>query len=242
MDEVQTPEARGEFRKGPRDQFCEESTAPKRWSRKLALVLGLAAGIAAVVFDASFLNKESATSDWSLASSNSTITEIQVDGTFVADADELAKALIGAKSVSTDSTSVRLQYKDLFVIELGEATQLDITYLPADGEGNYILTGMTGSLRLATGPDFPGHKLILRAPDLESHVLGTVFGIDIFEYGTCICCTEGLIGVRARSGDNSELRVGDDQSSFVDRTGSHHLGDVHDSHAPALIDLARFWE
>jgi len=240
------PGARGEFRDGLRDQFCEGDAAPRSAGRRLALVFGVAAGIAAVVFGvvvgANKLSQPRGASSWSIASAASNVSEIQVDGAYGKDVIELESMLASAQSITTGDTTVRLKYADLFVLELGEESTIDLTQLPVDGEGSYILTGEKGSLRLATGPGFPGHELIFRAPDLEAGIIGTIFGVDIFPYGTCLCCTEGLIGVRARTGTSNSVRVADDQRDFVDRTGGHDVGVVMDAHAGPLRELAGFWE
>ena len=107
-------------------------------------------------------------------------------------------------------------------------------------------TGNQGQLLFATGPDYQSQDgLMVTTAEAEVRPLGTLFAIDLYEEGTCVCCEEGEVLLRS-------LLTGEDQLvarhglGFVDSDdGELHSTDILHDHQEPLVSLeealSRLW-
>lgn len=57
-----------------------------------------------------------------------------------------------------------------------------------------VLFASAGAVRVATGPGFDRRRpLVLRTPHVRTEVVGTIYGVDIGDGYTCVCCLEGSV-------------------------------------------------
>lgn len=124
-------------------------------------------------------------------------------------AEDLAARLEGARSVTTGAGELRFRFRDQFVVELGERTRLELDGLRGDA-GPWALAndGSPGEYRVATVEGFDGTRrsLEFHTPARSLRLVGTVFGVDVFDPETvCICCCEGEVETFPGPGGSSEL-------------------------------------
>lgn len=102
---------------------------------------------------------------------------------------------------------MRIRRGDEYVVELGRGTELRFDSgdegTRASRSGRRTLIASAGSVRIATGPTFdPAVPLVVETPHVRASVVGTIFGVDVEDDHTCVCCLEGEVRVtRADSGD-----------------------------------------
>jgi hypothetical protein len=121
-----------------------------------------------------------------------------------------------AHEIETQSEGLRLQLRDQLVLELGPHTRVSQLRFPAAGA--YSLHADSGSVRVGTGPGFPGGLRITTA-DMVTDVKGTFYAVDIEpKKGTCLCCLHGTVMCDARD-KGGPHPVGDDKRGFAFHDG-----------------------
>lgn len=165
--------------------------------------------------------------------------EFIVDGRKIhsSEGTRLQDALQTAREIETFEAGLRLQLADEIVVELGPKTRVSqLSFPPAQSYSAYT---NTGSLRMTTGPGYANRMRVL-TDTLEMVVVGTTFGVDVEEAGTCLCCTSGMVKCDARDG-RGMLPVEAGHMCFAFRSGQKPLwGDVARHHAEPLEKLASF--
>lgn len=127
------------------------------------------------------------------------LAAIRVDGEALPSLDDFGIALAGAQRIEVVGASIRMRRGDAYVMELGEGTTVRFEMEdPTAPEGSDVLFAASGAVRVATGPGFdPSVPLVVHTPHLRTAVTGTIYGIDVFEQGTCVCCLEGSVEARS---------------------------------------------
>jgi hypothetical protein len=160
-----------------------------------------------------------------------------VDGRTVdpSDAARLADLLQSAHEIETGEQALRLQLADELVIELAPRTHVSQLTFPASG--SWSMRTDSGSVRLATGPGFPGRRLRVLTNEMEVTVTGTSFGIDVLSSGTCLCCLHGVVMCDARDGAASQsVRAGGLGFAYEDGSPAK-WGNAFEAHLVPLRDL-----
>lgn len=101
---------------------------------------------------------------------------------------------------------IRIRHGDEYVLDLATGTSLELRYVEPEEAGSSAASGGAGDLaetvlfasagavRVATGPGFDRSRpLVLRTPHVRTEVVGTIYGVDIGEGYTCVCCLEGSV-------------------------------------------------
>ncbi len=134
-----------------------------------------------------------------------------IDGTPVEaseSAQQIAKRLDAARSVAAlGGGKLRLSYGRLFQVEISEGSELDLSAFRGSksaSDFHLAMGGDSGGFCFQTGPEFKraGCELTFQTPEAQIAVAGTVFSVDRFPIdsamaGTCICCAEGSVQVKA---------------------------------------------
>ncbi len=134
-----------------------------------------------------------------------------IDGTPVEaseSAQQIAKRLDAARSVAAlGGGKLRLSYGRLFQVEISEGSELDLSAFrdsKSASDFHLAMGGDSGGFCFQTGPEFKraGCGLTFQTPEAQIAVAGTVFSVDRFPIGsamagTCICCAEGSVQVKA---------------------------------------------
>ncbi|MFT4540206.1 MAG: hypothetical protein ACI841_003214 [Planctomycetota bacterium] len=233
-----------------RPRRAREQAPPKPRVTRLQLVVPLLAAAAAVVmmvFGPFGLFGPTAPGWWAWTKQD--LQHLRIDGQSLAglDASEVADRLSSAARVEAVGGDVRMGYGRLFAVELGDGSVMELSAIGSEPGDAIELAGTQGAFRFVTGPDFKtqSRKLLFAAPDAVVEVVGTTFGVDVFDgEGSCICCVEGEIEVSPfDSGSHKHLAahpVQADNMSFVftDRSKMPMGGAVMDDHLPAIQCLA----
>ncbi len=245
------PVAREEFRAQLRSRFvagAEEAPAASAPPRPRLLIGTLTGALAAAAVLIVWFVTSGGGPRWTVELEEFVAEGIKVDGEVLpadADPEAFAQLLAGAEDLETGEHPLRLRLAELFVIELDSDTHLDLSGLSADpAQGSLVLAGDRGGYRIATGPAFaPGnHVLEFNTPQCDVRVLGTVFGIDVFDNGlVCVCCFEGTVETRpcGKPAATPEL-VLKRQTLMASPAGLARKVDF-EPHQKPLRELARFW-
>ena len=133
-------------------------------------------------------------------SAEALLEDVRLDGQRVESIDALAARLETATTISVGAMSLRVRRGDDFVLDLGPGTELEFVtegVAPAISMANRrALLATSGSVRIATGPAFDaGVPLVIATPHVRASVVGTIFGVDVEDGYTCVCCLEGEVRV-----------------------------------------------
>ena len=172
------------------------------------------------------------------------LAAIRVDGEALPSLDDFGIALASAKRIEVGDASIRMRRGDAYVMELGEGTEVRFEAEdPTAPEGSDVLFAASGAVRVATGPGFdPSVPLVVHTPHLRTAVTGTIYGIDVYEQGTCVCCLEG--SVEARSHLEGALPFDVPAAATRVLALNEVRPDVHPleaSHADPLRKLQGYW-
>jgi len=156
-----------------------------------------------------------------------------------ADPEALDHALSHGRVVEVLEGDLRLRLGSSLLIEATEASEFSLTEKACSAD--LTLAVERGVLRVCTGPEFPGTTLALRTPDVELSVTGTAFAIDLYDKGTCICCTDGTVNVEPLDMPCSHsVSAGTMVFASRDRLVPCATGDVMEPHAEPLRALEDF--
>lgn len=253
---VPAPRARPEFRAGLHQRFLHaasgaESEAGARGARahaappsaprprpRFRFLLGSLAAAAAILFLIVRMTLHQPAT-WTVLSGTGTVI---VDGRSieVSDPRRLVDALRSAKTIETLESALRIELRDELVLDLDPHTRLENVRFPAVSP--YALSAVSGAVHVATTNAFHGGRLTISTPDLELDCVGTVFGVDLFAEGTCVCCLEGEVKVGARSRNAQSAAheaLAGEQSCFVQRaSGKLATESLVQDHAEVLRELS----
>jgi ferric-dicitrate binding protein FerR (iron transport regulator) len=155
---------------------------------------------------------------------------------------ELLEARILAGGVlESQATSMRLRIDESVLIELAPETLMSLEDWSENGGRQGVVRLVRGGVRILTGPGFAPRGLRVVAPDAQVSVVGTEFGVDVFEgTGTCVCCTQGTVSVQPRSSARADtVRAGG--MSFCFSSGEPPMLDVaKEDHAAQITALRRY--
>ncbi len=247
--ERSAPQADPAFKRGLRDAFLEGALppvlpSPPRSARSMSWrfrLIGAALATAAGLLLWTTLVRPTP-SPWRVQPAGFVAAEVTVDAQSLAglSAQEVGRRLVGARHLATGNAPLRVEWGRVLLLELGPNSAVELSGLELS-RTDLALASERGSLRLATGPDFPGRQLELRTPDVEVAVVGTVFGIDIEAYGTCVCCAEGEVLTRSLHDRAVSGTVGGEAMGFVFSDGRAAQFGQGMPHAPALEPLRGYW-
>lgn len=215
---VPQPVPRPEFLTALREQFTNPATPgaarsaedarhgaslqfAQRRSRQRLPRFAVAAGIMAIAGTglALWAFDPWAKASWSPVDGHLPASPIIVDGVSIPPSGlsrSMANASV-AHTIATGPESLWLQLGDRMLFELAPGTEIELGPVSPRGEP-LAMTTRKGALRLCTGVEFAGSRLDVATPDFDLEVTGTSFGIDIDKDGTCVCCLEGPVLVKAR--------------------------------------------
>ncbi|HVS18791.1 MAG TPA: FecR family protein [Planctomycetota bacterium] len=128
-------------------------------------------------------------------------------------------------------------------LSLGPESELVLPAVESpDGPRNWLLEAAAGRVALATGPAFAGSRLALRAPDAQVEVLGTRFAVDVYEDGTCVCCSEGRVRVTSLREGGRDAAVSSGGMAYAHTAGGLATGAVQSDHLAPLLALEGAFE
>lgn len=174
---------------------------------------------------------------------------IQVNGeAFDGDAASFATTLAGADTITAGDAPLRLMFRDQFLIEVDPKATLDVSGLWSE-EGAYVLaaTGDPGAFRVATAAGFDGsvRPLEFHTPARNLQVVGTVFGVDVFDENTvCICCCEGEVHTSCPAGARADQAVTGGETLVTTSQGLMSKDGMEAHQAPLrdLQDMLERWQ
>ena len=183
--------------------------------------------------------------DTTVGDGEALLASIRLDGNVVASMDEFRSQIATADRVESVGVDLRIRHNDDFVIELGAGASVLLNgWLtePKDGESR-VLFAESGSVRVATGPGFESiGSMVLETPHVRTEVAGTVFGVDVTERFTCVCCLEGAVHTQQLIGGRA---VGDVHAgqTWIAMAGnpSPWRKPIVASHRGPLEELAVYW-
>ena len=173
------------------------------------------------------------------------LAEVAVDGQPVADFNQLVDRLRRGGLVTTGDAGVRLVVARDYVLEIGPHSEVR---LPDPGQaGDVRLWAEKGALRIATGPEFAGseqrssRRLLISTPHIEAVAVGTVFGVDVIDGHSCVCCFEGSVATTSSLEGVDACEVAAGRTRIVwDGATAKNLKLVASHRAP-LQALSTFW-
>ncbi len=191
----------------------------------------IAAGIAAVAASALaiFGSRTSDTLRWTPVAGHLPLSAVTVDGRSVSPA-EFGSAVAsgtGSHTIVTGTDPVWLQLGERVVCELAPGSEIELGPLSHDAS-SLVIAARKGTLRVCTGEEFVGSTLDVKTPDFELAITGTSFAVDIDEEGTCVCCLEGRVVMKAPDAF--------DETWAVD--GGRMCRIYHDDRAPKWDELS----
>jgi len=138
---------------------------------------------------------------------------------------------------------VRLVLGRHVALSLGADSELVLPAVDSlEGPQAWLLEAPAGHLAIATGPDFPGSRLAVRAPDAQVEVVGTRFAVDVYESGTCVCCSEGRVQVTSRREGAEGAGVPAGGMAYAHSAGGLSTGEVMPDHVAPLDALEGVFE
>ena len=146
-----------------------------------------------------------------------------------------------AKRVVTRDLAVRLRVGNHAILECPAGTDLGILRMPSstDPTPSFELALYSGSLRVVTGPAFPGSELSIATKDARLEVVGTQFVVELRPDGTCICCREGSVQVFPKGSPLDSFLIAPKSQHLVLReSGEVERMELDASHAEPLVRLA----
>jgi hypothetical protein len=197
--------ARPEAKRRARLAFLSQVAAVPRATRRerppfrLAVLALAAAAILAVTF----LLPEPAR--WS----------VRLDGPLALDEREfrpgdevrLAAALEAPGTLATTGSGARLSLgDDALVLELLPGSELALPPLPElDGLAPVRFDLARGEAYVRTAREWAGNPILVRTPSADVTLSGTVVGVLVGDFGTCVCVAEGSVRVRGARAGGDEL-------------------------------------
>lgn len=219
------PDAR--FERALRARFLGASSARRR-PRAWVTALAAAAGLALALWTWRAARGEGADA-WRVLAVEG---EVTLDGRAL----ELADLESGGRLRSGPDGGLRLVLGKRLALALGPDSDIE---LPAQRASHaaWRLRANAGHLALRTGPEFAGARLQVLAPDAEVEVLGTRFAVDLYEDGTCVCCSEGRVDVRSLRAEAARAQVPPGGMAYAHAQGGITTGEVQPEHSSALDAL-----
>lgn len=104
--------------------------------------------------------------------------------------------------------------------------------------GDLALAAYSQGLRVATGNDFEGGTLLVSTPHIQVDVVGTIFAVDVYPTGTCVCCNEGKVRLLGLDGTDAGQFEGQG-AHFCPTGGEAGPISMPSEHAASLESFAR---
>ncbi|MEM8711530.1 MAG: hypothetical protein AAGG01_11295 [Planctomycetota bacterium] len=179
------------------------------------------------------------------------LASVRIDGESVASVEEFGARMASAARVESSGFELRLRHREEFVLELAEDTGIRLDAFRPAAESKEagrsepsLIRADFGGVRVATGPDFdPSTPLVLETPHVRTEVVGTVFGLDIGEDYTCVCCLEGAVETTSMQAAHPALRVAAEHTSvFMDAKDRPPVRvPMVGDHREPLERLSQYW-
>jgi hypothetical protein len=224
------PSERGSLRAVP-----STNGSPAHGARRFPFIwpLVLAASVLFIVY---FVVSRESNPKWRVIDGSASGADI-VDGVRVdlSDRARFADLLQTARELDTQQSTLRIAMRDEVVLDIGPSTRLSQISFPAAGP--YSVRTDVGSMRVSTGPSFHGNKLRILTDDMEAHVIGTIFSVDVDAEGTCLCCLQGTVSCDAKDGQGAKP-IEASKMCFAYRSRKKPgWGDAFEPHVVPLRDL-----
>ncbi len=149
---------------------------------------------------------------------------------------------------------IRIQRMDEYVLDLASGTALELQHKESEselraasggeiGDARTVLFARSGAVRVATGPGFDRENpLVLRTPHVRTQVMGTIYGVDIGEGYTCVCCLSGSVIADPCQGEFPALTVPRMATRVLLASGERpQASPLHGGHRGPLDALEGYW-
>lgn len=161
---------------------------------------------------------------------------LSVDGRAVLPRD-LATALLSdtvPHTIATGTEPLWVQLGASVICEMAPDSEVEFGAL-APSDRPLLLVARKGTLRVRTGEEFQGSTMNVRTPEFELVVTGTSFAIDIDEEGTCVCCLQGRVVLKAPEAFDESWAVDSGRMCRIyDDNRAPKWDEVSHKHGPAL--------
>jgi ferric-dicitrate binding protein FerR (iron transport regulator) len=92
-----------------------------------------------------------------------------------------------------------------------------------------------GEIRIKTGRDFPGSRLLVYTPEGITEIAGTLLSIQRSQGGTCVCVLEGIARVGVDEDDMQVIRPGSRKVMYSD--GTQEIISIEPTHRDGVLDF-----
>ena len=125
------------------------------------------------------------------------------------DGERLAADLERSGMLETAGSGVRFALGKELVVEVMSGSSLSFPPLPElDGLEPVAFELARGEAYVRTGGAYPGNPVIVRTAQADVVLNGTVVGVLVGEFGTCVCVAEGKVGVMSGQVPGGRQEVG----------------------------------
>lgn len=169
---------------------------------------------------------------------------VYVDGVAMRgqDHERLEKSLVDAHEIRSDGR-LRLRFADWYLLELAPHTRLALTPVEQRSRPEPLAFQVEeGALRVCTGPAFRGEEMHVTTEDASLRVAGTIFAVDVFKDGTCICCLQGTLKVTVPKTPAVESVDGEHMFRLYRDGRSPKRDTIPDAHSEPLRELEKLAE
>ncbi len=141
-----------------------------------------------------------------------------VDGRAVpAESDALQPLLVGGAELRIpQGVILDLALPGVLSLQLDWGAELSLPPAPGPLRHRLECELRSGELRLATGPRFPGERLLVRTPEGLTEVTGTIVSVYRGDGFTCVCVLEGTAEVGSSDDSMEPVAAGRRKVMFAD--------------------------
>jgi len=213
-------------------------------SRRWGSLVGIAA-VLAIVFGVRWLNPP-VESEWVVYSTTGHVLDGDREVP-LSDTSAVVELLLSGRVLRTTSDPLRIAHGDRYFLEVAPESTVSLTTVAAAVGPQLTLAPTAGAVHVATGSGFPARGMMVDTADVDILVTGTIFGIDVYDMGTCVCCMEGSLSLPEIVEDGEPCRVGADGAWFQWRDaerGGHHMdmpADHHEDLDTFAATVERLW-
>jgi len=141
-------------------------------------------------------------------------------------------------ALSGDAT-VTLLDPGVMALQIAPGTAARLPNTPGRWFGRTMRASLNeGELRVLTGPDFPGHRLVVRTAEGEAEVTGTA--ISVWRQGTttCVCVLKGTAMIGTDEADMEPIPAGKRKVMFGEGK-KPEISDIAPPHRDGLIPFVK---